>query len=182
MRAFPDLVLSTPRTTLRALEPADVPGVQEAGADPITQTWLPLPNPYTERDASLWVGELAPDAQATGRGLVRAIDVQGRFAGSIDFKRTDWVAGVAEIGYLSSPWARAQGYMTEAVDALARWALADLGFHRVELRIATQNAASQRVAEKAGFHREGVARSAGYVHAGRVDLVIWSLIASDLAG
>jgi RimJ/RimL family protein N-acetyltransferase len=55
-----------------------------------------------------------------------------------------------------------------------------MGFHRVELRIATGNAASRRVAEKAGFRVEGVARSAGYVHEGRVDLVVYSLVRSDL--
>ena len=47
-------------------------------------------------------------------------------------------------------------------------------------RAATGNAASRRVTEKAGFRAEGVARSAGYVHGGRVDLVIYSLVRSDL--
>jgi RimJ/RimL family protein N-acetyltransferase len=63
---------------------------------------------------------------------------------------------------------------------MAKWALIDLGLHRVELRIATGNAASLRVAEKAGFVREGIARSAGYVHTGRVDLAIFSLVQADL--
>ncbi|MGI8829666.1 MAG: GNAT family N-acetyltransferase [Candidatus Limnocylindria bacterium] len=48
------------------------------------------------------------------------------------------------------------------------------------LRAATGTLASQRVAEKAGFIREGVARNAGFTNAGRVDLVVYSLVAADL--
>ncbi|MDQ1629815.1 MAG: hypothetical protein QOI54_3559 [Actinomycetota bacterium] len=70
--------------------------------------------------------------------------------------------------------------MTEAARALAHWVLDQMGFARVELRIAPGNLASLRVAEKAGFRREGVARSAGIVHHGRVDLVIFSLLPADL--
>jgi RimJ/RimL family protein N-acetyltransferase len=51
----------------------------------------------------------------------------------------------------------------------------------LQLRAATGNAGSNRVAEKAGFTREGVARNAGTVHGGRVDLVVWSLVPGDLS-
>ena len=49
------------------------------------------------------------------------------------------------------------------------------------LRAATGNHASQRVAEKAGMTREGVARSAGFTNSGRVDLVVFSFTPADLA-
>jgi RimJ/RimL family protein N-acetyltransferase len=160
----------------------DATALAVAGSDQVTQTWLPLPRPYSEADASRWIREGAPDRQRAGFGLVRAIDVAGRLAGTIDFKRTEWVAGVTEIGYMACPWARSQGFMTEAVQAMATWALTDLGLYRVELRIATGNTASLRVAEKAGLTREGTARCAGFVHAGRVDLVIFSLVRTDLSG
>jgi RimJ/RimL family protein N-acetyltransferase len=58
--------------------------------------------------------------------------------------------------------------MTEATVALSRWALTEAAFERVILRIAPGNKASIRVAEKAGFTYEGVARNSGIVHAGRV--------------
>jgi RimJ/RimL family protein N-acetyltransferase len=89
---------------------------------------------------------------------------RGAGAGGHEGRRTDWAAGVTEIGYWAATEARGHGYLTEATEALARWTLAEVGLHRVELRIATGNAASRRVAQKAGFRAEGVARSAGYVH------------------
>lgn len=42
---------------------------------------------------------------------------------------------------------------------LSRWALDVIGLERLELFAHPENVASQRVAEKAGFHREGIARS-----------------------
>jgi RimJ/RimL family protein N-acetyltransferase len=178
--SFPDVVLTTERLTLRPFRPSDAAAVAAAVNDVETQTWLPLPRPYTSAHAERWCSVDALAAMTSGRGLVRAVESDARLAGAIDLKRTDWVARVTEIGYWTAPDARRKGLTTDAVRALATWVLRDMRFARVELRIATGNAASLRVAEKAGFVREGVARSAGYVHAGRVDLVIYSLIQADL--
>jgi RimJ/RimL family protein N-acetyltransferase len=46
--------------------------------------------------------------------------------------------------------------------------------------VAPGNTGARRVAEKAGFCYEGLQRSAGYVHGGRVDLEMWSLVSGDL--
>ena len=84
-----------------------------------------------------------------------------------------------EIGYWVAPWARGDGLAVEAVQAIARWLL-EQGFERMVLRAAPGNAASLRMAEKAAFTREGVARNAGLTNSGRVDLVVFSLIRTDL--
>jgi RimJ/RimL family protein N-acetyltransferase len=104
----------------------------------------------------------------------------GRLLGSISLKKTDWRALTSEVGYWVSPWAHGRGLAAEATRALAEWLLGKQGFERLELRAATGNTASQRVAVKAGFTREGVLRSAGFVHAGRVDLAVYSKINADL--
>ena len=51
---------------------------------------------------------------------------------------------------------------------------------RVVIHCATGNKASQKAAVSAGFIHEGVARSGGFVHSGRVDLAVFSKISSDL--
>lgn len=63
---------------------------------------------------------------------------------------------------------------------MAHWALTDQELARVELRVAVGNVASHKVARRSGFTREGVARRAGYTWSGQVDLVIYSLIDTDL--
>lgn len=177
---FPDVVLATRRLVLRPFRGADADAVVTAANDELTQRWLPLPRPYTREQAEHWCTVEAEGRRTSGQGLVRAVESDGRLVGSIDLKRTDWAARVTEIGYWTSPDARGHGNMSEATRSLAQWVLEERGFARVELRIATGNAASLRVAENAGFRAEGVARSAGYLHDGRVDLVICSLIRADL--
>jgi RimJ/RimL family protein N-acetyltransferase len=53
---------------------------------------------------------------------------------------------------------------------------------RLQLRAAVENHASNRVAEKAGFTREGVLRSQRFnARIGRrVDFVMWSLLREEL--
>jgi len=179
---FPaDLVLKTERLTLRPLDDSDLDAIVVAARDPLTEHWLPLPRPYLVDHARGFVHEIAPAALASGRGLIRAIECEGELAGVIDFKSTDWNNGETEIGYWTHPAFRGRGIMVEAVTAMTRYALTEAGLQRVVVRVATGNAPSARVAEKAGFTREGVARNAGYIHDGRVDLAIFSFIRPDLA-
>ena len=95
-------------------------------------------------------------------------------------KRTDWPARSTEVSFALAPEARGYGFAAEAIDGLAIELIMRHDFHRIELRVAPGNTASRRVAEKAGFDYEGLLRNAGYVHSGRVDLEMWSLVAADL--
>ena len=179
---FPEVELRSERILLRRYRRTDAPAVAEACRDQLIQRWLPLPSPYTEADAVTWCTEIAPRFRETGEGIewaaIRRADE--RLIGSIGLKRTDWRARSSEIGYWVAPWARGEELAVEAVVTVARWLLLEQRFERMVLRAATGNHPSQRVAEKAGMIREGVARSAGFTNIGRVDLVVFSMIASDL--
>jgi RimJ/RimL family protein N-acetyltransferase len=78
--------------------------------------------------------------------------------------------------------ARGRGVATRAVLLIARWAIRDCGLRRLQLRADIANAASQRVAEKAGFKREGVLRSVRYSErqGRRVDFAVFSLLPDEL--
>ena len=76
---------------------------------------------------------------------------------------------------------RGRGITTRAVRLVCRFALDELGLERLELTTDAENYASQRVAEKVGFRREGVLRShllhpEGY----RRDSVLLSLLPGEL--
>lgn len=179
-RQFPSQGLTGAEISLRTFRDSDAPFVVIGAGDAETQKWLPLPNPYTLDDARWFIQEFVRDAITKGTGVVFALEHNQTFLGCIDVKHVDWLNGICEIGYWTMPGYRGRGYMPQALEMLSRWVLAEQGFSRVEVRVATENFPSQRVAEKAGFIREGIARMAGRVHSGRVDLIIYSRIGSDL--
>jgi RimJ/RimL family protein N-acetyltransferase len=79
---------------------------------------------------------------------------------------------------------RGRGIASRAVRLAARWALEDCGVARLQLRADVRNEPSQRVAEKAGFTREGVLRSSRYSarQGRRVDFAMYSLLPGELNG
>ena len=70
--------------------------------------------------------------------------------------------------------------LSHAVRLIARWALDDVGVARFELTCGPDNRASQRVAERCGFTREGVLRSYMPFKSGRRDTVVFSLLPGEL--
>ncbi|KUN07479.1 acetyltransferase [Streptomyces yokosukanensis] len=83
--------------------------------------------------------------------LVRHED--GRAIGGIGFHRAPDEDGRVEIGYDLVEDARGQGYATEAVRALARWALARDDISSLFATVERDNAASHAVVGRAGFVR-----------------------------
>ncbi|MEV4569146.1 GNAT family protein [Nonomuraea sp. NPDC049419] len=93
----------------------------------------------------------------------------------IDDHRNGWVS------YWVVPEARGRGVAVAGVELLARWAFEERGLFRLELGHRTTNAASCRVATKAGFLPEGVERGK-LVHEGvRYDVERHARLATDPA-
>jgi len=84
--------------------------------------------------------------------------------------------GLAEVGYWLRREARGHGAATTAVRLVAAWAFGELGIRRLNLQTAPENLASQRVAGRAGFTREGVLRAWLPTPDGRRDSVMFSLL------
>jgi RimJ/RimL family protein N-acetyltransferase len=82
--------------------------------------------------------------------------------------------------YWLLPEARGKGLATRAVLLVARWAFGRIGVERIGLLADPRNESSVRVAERAGFKREGVLRSWTDVNGVRVDHVSFSLLRIDL--
>jgi ribosomal-protein-alanine N-acetyltransferase len=63
---------------------------------------------------------------------------------------------------------------------MTRWVAENTGAGRLQLHADVENIASQRVAEKAGFIREGVQRSWIDIRGERRDMVSYSLLPDEL--
>jgi RimJ/RimL family protein N-acetyltransferase len=78
--------------------------------------------------------------------------------GGSGLHRIDWTIPKFEIGYWIRTRFTGQGYATEAVRAIARFARQTLKARRIEIRVDTRNQRSWRLAERQGFVLEGTLR------------------------
>lgn len=82
----------------------------------------------------------------------------GDFVGVCSMFDIDWDDETGEIGYWLDPKYAKQGYMSEAVNAVAK-EFFDMGFQRIIIKANPENIASCKTAEKCGFVREGIMRN-----------------------
>jgi RimJ/RimL family protein N-acetyltransferase len=162
--------------------PGDAEAIVEACNDRTIAEFLDMiPQPYTRSDADAYL-DICRVGWRDGTFSNFAVVIDGHAVGSIGVRWKDPDHGVAEVGYWVAADARGTGVCTRAVRLVASWALTRPGMARLELRAADENVASQRVAEKAGFTREGVLRSSHYnsrLHR-RIDWAMFSLLPDEL--
>ena len=65
-------------------------------------------------------------------------------------------------------------------DGRVAWAFEARGYARIQLHTLPGNEPSARVAERAGFKREGLLRSFAMMKGGRTDIVMFSLLPGEL--
>jgi RimJ/RimL family protein N-acetyltransferase len=179
---FPVPPLAGDVVLLRPWGEADVRGMVLAFSDPVMQRFSWRTTPYTETDARDYVAE-QEEARLRGEGLSFAL-VEPRdqdvVLGCVSLSEVRLDQGRAEVGYWLAPGARGRGLATHAVRLLARWVFAELGLARLELTCSPDNEASQHVAERCGFSREGLLRSRVPFKGARRDSVIYSLLPGEL--
>jgi RimJ/RimL family protein N-acetyltransferase len=165
---------------LRPWRMEDAPAVEAACRDPEIPHWIPfVPRPYTRADAETYLqGCIESGAERHSFAIVDA--ATGGLLGSIDMGvNTREYRG--HIGYWVAAPARGHGVCTRALRLASRWALDELELQRLELITDPDNVASQRVAEKVGFRREGVLRAHLRHPDGRIrDSVMFSLLPGEL--
>ena len=174
------VTLTTSRLLLRTVGPEDTDAVYAAAQDADIQRWTAIPSPYLAEHARTFTEELAPKGWANGSILTFALFLpEGEeLVGMLSL--TMHSLSMAEIGFWGTKEHRGNGYVTEAVVEVSRWAFTQLSVDRVEWRAEVGNSASRAVAERAGFVIEGVLRSA-IIHQGvRRDSWVGALLPSDL--
>jgi RimJ/RimL family protein N-acetyltransferase len=179
---LPDPALADAAVRLRAARLEDVPTILRACQDPQIQRFTFVPTDYDEDLACAWVtGAAAERERGEGLELIIASAETDELLGAVGLLRFAWPHRAAELGYWVAPWARGAGVAVRASRLLAPWALRTLGLARISCEVDVENGASRRVAERAGFTREGVLRSAIEAKGRRWTLVVHSLLPEDLA-
>jgi RimJ/RimL family protein N-acetyltransferase len=179
---FPVPSLSGDVVMLRPWREDDLPGIVLAFSDPVMQRFSWRSAPYTETDAREYFAE-QEEARLRGNELNFALagphdpDV---VLGAVSLYEVRLDQGCAAVGYWLAPGGRGRGAATQAVRLLARWAFAELGLARLELTCGPDNEASQHIAERCGFSREGLLRSHVPFKGGRRDSVIYSVLRGEL--
>jgi RimJ/RimL family protein N-acetyltransferase len=163
---------------LRPWAASDAPVFLAAYRDPEIGHWHTR-QPASEDEVREWFARYRRDwAQEAGAHWAVARgggEVVGRIAlGSVNLDD-----GVAGCGYWVLRAARGAGVASSALGALSAWALEEAGFHRLHLSHSTRNAASCRVAVKAGFLLEGIKRSDAVHIDGRHDMHLHARIRTD---
>lgn len=155
----PEPVIPGNACTLRPFRAADLDDLVALADNEKVSAMLRdrFPFPYTRADGEAF---LADTLQPRDDWRL-AIEVDGRFAGSVGFRPgSDVHRHSAEVGYwLGEPyWGR--GILADALRAATPVAMQALRLHRVQAGVYDGNDASLRVLEKAGYEREGTLRCA----------------------
>ena len=158
----------------------DLPDLLELVEDEAIKEFTLVPTAAGESFVRSWIRGYEDGWRGGTRAgfIVRSVG-GGDFLGFASMFRLDLPAREAEIGYAVAPAARGRGVAGRALALLTAWGLGELGLERLELRIAVTNPASERVAARAGYTREGILRRVHFKEGRRVDLGVWSLLRDD---
>ena len=164
------------------LEPLDeqwLDDVAELVGDPQVRHFTRIPEPPPQDFAVGWIDKYkAGRRDGTCEGFA-AVDSDGRFLGLGLAPAIDHCAGELELGYIVASSARGRGVATEILRLLTEWAFQTIRAERACLIIDVENRASQRVAERRGYHHEGDMRSIHLKDGRRIDAGLWSRLPTD---
>jgi ribosomal-protein-serine acetyltransferase len=113
---------------------------------------------------------------AEGHGFSFAIWYRRSIAGTIGHHFIDRNSRTTQIGYWVAAALQGRGITTRASAGIIDVSFTALDLNRVELRCATGNVRSCRIAERLGFRHEGVLREAEWLYDHFVDHNVYGLL------
>jgi RimJ/RimL family protein N-acetyltransferase len=170
---------------VRGWRPDDLWARVEAWRDPSLMRFMlqPAPAEPSVEEAAAWL-DVRERRRQDGEALflVVAAAEDDRACGCVWLWNVDAAKGQGEVGYWLLRAARGRGLATRGVRLVCAYAFEQLGLERLELFTLPGNSASERVAERAGFQREGVLRAYRRAPSGPVDVTAFSLLAPTAKG
>lgn len=176
--------LETRRLLLTSPSEVDATQVMEAVNESLEelQPWMPwADHAYTEEETI----ENCREAEAkfmdgSDHRLHVFLKDSLTYIGGTGLHRGDPSVPSVEIGYWVRTPLAGNGYVTEVVANLTRYALSALGVKRVEIRMSSDNERSRRIPERLGFHLDGILRQDSRHEDGSLrDTCVYSVIDTD---
>lgn len=173
--------LADDRVLVREPREEDVAWIARESRDPLVPRFTTVPPDNSEDHVRAFFLAQGPLRERGEQVHLVAVErATGERIGPVGLHHVEWAHRRAEIGFWTAAGMRGRGLTTDAARLVCAWALGPLGLARVELRADVGNVASQRVAERLGFTREGVLRSAREGLDGRCDVVVHGLLPGEL--
>jgi diamine N-acetyltransferase len=149
------------RVRLRSIEREDVPTFVRWFNDPEVRQYLAMYAPMSKAQEERWF-ETHLEAKDEFMFAIEArTEDTWVHIGNVGLHRIAWKNRNAVLGIALGEKAYwGQGYGTDAVRTMLRFAFHELNLHRVELDVYDLNPRAIRCYEKAGFRREGTRRQA----------------------
>lgn len=180
---FPDH-FETERLLIRALQPNDGRVINEAILESIDnlRPWMPwAQTPQSIAETETYVRESAlrfRNREDLPLALFRKSD--GYYVGGSGMHRIDWDVPRFEIGYWVRTSLQGNGYVTEAVNGITKFAFEQLGAERMEIRCDASNQRSAAVARRAGYTLEArLRREARGPNGSLHDTLIFALLRDE---
>ena len=172
-----------PSIALRPYRAEDVLLLYEAASESIADIypWMPWCHPgYTIEDSRSWIESRLDAWGKPDYDFVIVERTTARFLGAVGLNQINRVHDFANLGYWVRSSDAGRGIAVLAVRLCARFGFNELQLHRLEIVVDIDNRRSQRVAEKAGAIREGLARHRCKAGDTWRDAFMFSLLPIDL--
>lgn len=172
------MIIDAHSVVLRAIEEKDLPFLQDMINDPdIEHMTLGGCFPVSRDRQRRWFESY--DQQKEFRCM---IDVKnGATIGMVIVNEIDWKNRTAALGYKTkaAPGARKHGNVDDAIMGALNFAFNEMDMACIYEIVLVYNLPSQRLAERCGFHKEGVLRSRIFKNGKRHDLFSYSLLKEE---
>ena len=178
------MIALPPEVRIRPYRPEDASGLFEAARESVAEVnlWLSwCHRDYSIDEAQQWATSQALAFEQGREYEFVVTDGKGRFLGGCGLNHINCADRGANLGYWVRTSEVGHGVALQAVRKVVEFAFTATNLERLEIVCAVGNRASQRVAEKSGAAREGIARGRIFLRGQACDAVVYSILRSDAA-
>lgn len=150
--------ITSKRLVIRRFTPDDAEAFAAYRSEAEVARYQDWECPYPVNDARTFIASqqhLAPGRPGTWFQFAVCLPSSGAPIGDVALGTSRDEGRQAELGFTFTSAYQGQGYATEAVRTVTRYAFDTLGLHRVFSRTDGRNLRAQRLLERLGFRREG---------------------------